>query len=91
MSMKLKSLDIVKATYRKDDGETSERQLLIISQPNPNFFTVDLSEADIATQVEVKKMLEKQRAEFDNLLALRGLKQKAFKPEGLTFTSIEHR
>jgi hypothetical protein len=68
--------------YTKSSGETSERELIVMSKPNANLMALDVTEA---TPEQVKALLDTLNRHKAELAALNP-SWKSFKPEGLSTT-----
>ena len=82
-------------TYTKTNGETSERELIIVSQPRANYLVYDvtkLSEKELEVLLDALEQTEEFR---DNAMKdfelITGIKQnslwRSFKPEGIEWTT----
>jgi len=83
-------MELKRFNYTKGNGETTYRELVVISKPNPNFYGVDVTEmapGNFTEFAERYNALQTQyQVEMDKLLNDFDLKynRKAFKPEGIT-------
>ena len=74
---------INKIRYTKDNGEVSERLVLVISKPQKNYLTLDFSEwspEDVSEFMDQLNSLDKARS---SLFDAAGVKWRNFKPENI--------
>lgn len=66
-------MKLLNFTYTKDTGETSNRVLMPISTPSPNFFGVDLTDLDdeavVAFALEYEEALNEFKKKAAEILA----------------------
>jgi hypothetical protein len=82
-------------TYQKDNGDTSERDIIVVSEPRKNYLVYDVSKLS-DDQLEVLVNALDQIEEFRNnamkdFELITGVKQsslwRSFKPEGIDWTT----
>lgn len=72
-----------KMRYTKDNGDVSERLVLVMSKPQKNYLTIDFSEwepEDVSEFMDQLNELDKQRS---MLLEAANVKWRNFKPENI--------
>jgi hypothetical protein len=77
---------MINFTYTKDNGNTSERLALVISEPTDNYLMLDLSDLDAGEIDYVEQQFEAFMAERKALLSKYKLSTyvKSFKGKGIS-------
>ena len=78
---------LVKATYTKDNGEVSERVLVIMSKPVTNVMALDVTALNEEKQNELNQFVAAQKEALNLKLKELGASWKSFKPEGLNIAA----
>jgi hypothetical protein len=81
--MKKHDYEIQYATYTRDNGEVSDRVIIILSEPSNYIMALDLTKIDKADQTKVREFLLTQKQELQTFLTGIKAEWKQFKPAGL--------
>ena len=75
--------DVQKATYTKDNGEVSDREIIVLSRPVTNIMALDVTKLDDHSKLALSGFITKQKEDLNAKLKELGAEWKAFKPDGL--------
>lgn len=78
-----KSYEPVNVVYTKKDGETSTREVIIISEPKPMYLCLQTSELSLDQKTALTAMLQRHKEELKHLCAESGAAFKSFIKENL--------
>jgi hypothetical protein len=71
--------------YTKDNGNVSDRNLVVLRKPSTNYFGIDVTDEDSDSVKDLVNFLEAQKADLEAELVELGLrfKYRTFKEEGM--------
>ncbi len=72
--------DIEKITYTKDDGSSSQRDIIVMSKPQANMMAIEVSELDPEQRTTIQETLRRHAEELKAL----NVAWKQFKPANIS-------
>lgn len=76
--------DLVKINYTKANGETSTRDVILMSKPSTNYMALEVTELSEENRKNLLDFLAKQKKDLNDLITAINAPWKQFKADGLT-------